>query len=208
MKSNGKISSRLAAVHNRLSRRGGPEATVGDIVDSAGAAGHELALAALTLLSLIPGPSTLVLGPLILIVAFQAVTGAKRLRLPEFLRRRRLRSDLVLAGLAKGVAGVRRIEDWLGPRRLLPLTSLAARAMLALPFLVMAAVLTIPIPVPLANLAPAASLVVLTFGLVSRDGLAILLGWISSVATLAWTAAIFWRGARFLDWILDRAVSN
>lgn len=204
----GKLSSRLAAVHDRLSRHDRPEATIGDIVDHAGATGPELVLAALTLLSVIPGPTVLALGPMIFIVAVQALAGAERLRLPEFFRRRRLRSDLVLAGLAKGVAGVRRVENWLGPRRPWPLASATARMALALPFLVMAALLTLPIPIPFANLAPAVSLIVLTFGLISRDGVAISLGWLTSVATLAWTATILWQGARFLDWIVNGAASG
>lgn len=203
----GKLSSRLAAVHDRLSRHDRPEATIGEIVDNAGAAGHELVLAALALLSVIPGPSSLALGPMIFIVALQALTGAERLRLPGFLRRRRLRNDLVLAGLAKGIAAVRRLEDWLGPRRLFPVADRTARAMLLIPFLAMAAALTLPIPIPFANVAPAASLILLTIGFISRDGAAILAGWMASVATLAWIATILWHGARFLDWIVNGAVS-
>lgn len=196
-----KASSRLAALRDRLSRNGEAEATIGDIVDSAGSAGQELTLAALTVLSLVPGPSALVFGPMILIVAFQAVTGAERLRLPEFIRRRHLRNDLVLSGLDKGVSALQRLENWLGPRRLWPLSRRATRVALALPFLVLSTILTIPLPLPLGNLAPAAGLIALTFALVSEDGVAILFGWIASLAAVAWTTTILWQSARFIDWI-------
>ncbi len=200
-----KISSRLAATRARLSKNGEAEATIGDIVDSAGAAGQELTLAALTFLSLVPGPAALIFGPMILIIAVQIVIGGERLRLPEFIRRRRLRNDLVLSGLDKGVSTLQRIESWLGPHRLWPLSDRATRVTLALPLLIMPAILTIPLPFPFGNLAPAASLIALTFALVSRDGVAVLFGWISSVVAVAWTATVLWQGARFIDWIAKAA---
>lgn len=196
-----KISSRLAAVRDHLASHDGPETTIGDIVDKSGPAGQELTLLALTFFSTIPGPSALVFGLLILLVGAQAIVGAERLRLPEFVRRRRLRNDLIVAGLTRGVSTLQRFEDWLGPHRLWPLTSRVTRIALAAPLLAMTVALTLPLPFPFANLAPAISLIVIALGLILRDGVAVLLGWLSSLVALAWTAAFLWQGAKLIEWL-------
>lgn len=198
---NRKASSRLAKVGDRI-QRDGPETTVGDVVDSLGPTGLGLMLLVLTLLSAVPGISGLIFGPMIALLSIQVVIGARRLWLPEFVRRRRLRSDRVQVRLANGVSALQRVESWLEPRRLLPLTNRVARLALAIPLFSMAAIMTLPLP--FGNVAPAAALIVLSLGLVTRDGLAIILGWVLSVVALVWTATILWHGAKVLEWITDK----
>lgn len=196
-----KISSRLADIRDRLADHDSHETTIGDIVDKSGPAGLELTLLALTFFSAIPGPSALVFGLLIFLVGAQAVIGAERLRLPEFVRRRRLRNDLVVAGLTRAVSTLQRIEDWMGPHRLWPLTPRLTRSALAVPLLAMSAALTLPVPFPFANLGPAISLIAIAVALILRDGLAVLFSWLLSFAALGWLAAILWQSVKVIEWI-------
>jgi hypothetical protein len=197
-----KLSSRLAAMLHRIESNDRRDATVGEIVDKAGPAGLELTLLALTFLTIIPGPSAFIVGALIFLIGIQALAGAERLRLPAFIRARSVRSAWLSAGLAKGASAVRRVEERLGPRRLWPLTERTTRSALAVPLLVMAVALTLPLPLPFANLAPAVSLIVIALGLVVRDGVAVLLGWLASLFALAWTGALVWQSKKLIEWTI------
>lgn len=175
--------------------------TLGQVIDSLGQAGLGLVLLILTLPSLIPlpGPFGMLFGTLIAIVSLQVLFGAHRVWLPEILRRRRVSPGLVRSFVDKGVPILQRVEGRLKPRRMLPLTNRAARIALAVPLLVMAIVLALPIP--LGNVGPCASLIAFALGFIQRDGLAVLVGLGLSALTLVWTAVLIVFGAAMFDWI-------
>jgi hypothetical protein len=125
--------------------------------------------------------------------------GAHRVWVPDVLRRRRLSPGLVRSFVDKGVPLLQRVEGWLKPRRYLPLTGRAARVALAVPLLVMAIVLALPIP--LGNVGPCASLIAFALGFIQRDGLAVLVGLGLSALTLVWTAFLILFGAAAFDWV-------
>ena len=75
--------------------------------------------------------------------------------------------------------------------------------MLALPLLLLA--LAIMLPIPFGNLAPAVVVMAFALGFIARDGAAVLVGLVLSLAALAWTGllpfagtALFERAADFL----------
>ncbi len=195
-------STRLLALRHSVD--GSDESlTLGQVIDSLGQAGLGLVILILTLPSLIPlpGPFGMLFGTLIALVSLQVLSGAHRIWMPQILRRRRLSPGLVRSFVDKGVPLLQRVEGWLKPRRYLPLTGKAARVALAVPLLVMAIILALPIP--LGNVGPCASLIAFALGFIQRDGLAVLVGLGLSALTLVWTAFLILFGAAAFNWVAD-----
>ncbi len=199
---NGRASATARLLALRSSVEGRDEAlTLGQVIDGLGQAGLGLVLLILTLPSLIPlpGPFGMLFGTLIALVSLQVLFGAHRVWVPAMLRRRPVSPGLVRSFVDKGVPILRRVEGWLKPRRYLPLTGRAARVALAVPLLVMAIILALPIP--LGNVGPCASLIAFALGFIQRDGLAVLVGLGLSALTLIWTAFLILFGAAAFSWV-------
>lgn len=65
--------------------------------------------------------------------------------------------------------------------------------MLALPLVIMAAIIILPIP--LGNMVPALAILTLAVGLLARDGVAVLVGLGHGLAALVWTGALLLVGS-------------
>jgi hypothetical protein len=192
-------SARLLALGRKVEERHSTP-SLGEVLDGMGPAGLGLTLLLLTLPSLIPlpGPFGMVFGTVIGFVSLQVLVGSRRLWLPEVIRRRPVSKDVFATLVAKGVPMLERLEAWLKPRRLLPLTGRLARIGLAMPLFVMA--VTLALPIPLGNLMPAASLIAFALGFMTRDGYAVLAGLVLSVLALVWTGFLIVFGAQLVAW--------
>jgi hypothetical protein len=188
----GIASRRLEAVSVAL-RQGEP--TLGDLSNRLGSAGFGLAILVFALPGLIPipGPVGFVFGSATALLALQILFGATRLWMPRSLRRRRIPGAALATVVDRALPWLRKVEVWLKPRRWRHLSGRRARMVLALPILVMAVVLALPIP--FGNMLPALALVFFALGLLERDGYAVLAGLGTSVAALAWTAFLILAGA-------------
>jgi hypothetical protein len=126
--------------------------SLGKVLNDLGQVGMGMTLLVLTIPALIPipGPFGLIFGLLIAFVSLQIMIGWKRLWLPPFIQTRGIDASLVALIANKAAALIKRVEQWLKPRRLLPLTGKIGRIALAVPILLMA--LTLALPVPLGNL--------------------------------------------------------
>lgn len=193
------VSRRLLEIGRTLRRQ--DTTTVGDFLDGLGADALGLVLLVLTLPTLIPvpGPIGMTFGTLIALIALQLVFGARTLWLPARLRRRTVPAGALRGVIAKSLPWVGRIEHLLRAGRLDMLAGRRARAVLALPLLLLA--VTIILPIPLGNVAPALALIAFALGFLARDGGAILVALGLSLAALAWTGFLFVAGANVLDWI-------
>lgn len=180
----------------------GERVSLGAIVDRLGTDGLGFVLLLLTLPTLIPvpGPFGMVFGALIALVALQLVSGRRTLWLPERLRRRTLPTPVLRGVIAQSLPWIARIEGWLREDRLPALTGQRARAVLAVPLLLLA--LAIVLPIPLGNVAPATALIVFALGFLARDGGMILVALALSLAALAWTGFLLVAGASALTWLL------
>ncbi len=192
-----RASERLEDLVGRFAGRG-RTGELGEVVDALGAAGLAMATLLLTLLALVPlpGPFGMVFGSLLALIALQLLLGARRLWLPQPLRRRGLPASALETVVRTGVPWLRRLEAWTEPRRMLPLTGRRARMLLAIPLLAMAFVLAFPIP--LGNLPPAASLIAISLGLVARDGVLVIVGLGLAVVAIGWIGALILVGAELL----------
>jgi hypothetical protein len=193
-------SGQLQRIGLRLQGREGG-VSIGEIVDDLGATGIGMTLLLMSLPALIPipGPFGVVFGSIVALISLQLMFGAKRLILPGFIRRRELPAASVRAMIDKGVPILKRAERYLRPRRMLPLTSRVGRMALAVPLVVMG--VAVALPVPTGNVPPVASLIALSLGLITRDGMAILVGLVLAVFAVAWFALLFFFGAQMLEWL-------
>lgn len=185
-------SGRLAALAASLDR---PTITLGEVIDRMGQAGFGLVLLIITLVVLIPlpGPLGILLGGLIVFISAQLFTGARRLWLPDMIRRRQIPAGALQRYIGRALPWLERAEAWLRPRRWIPLSGRGARVLLAVPLVSLGAAITLPIP--LGNFMPALALIVFALGLIARDGLAILIGLVLTAVALGWTAVLVFAGA-------------
>lgn len=193
-------SGQLQRLGRRLDGREG-SIQIGEIVDHLGSAGIGMTLLLMSLPALIPipGPIGVVFGSIVAIISLQLIFGARRLFLPQFVRKRSLPATGVKAMIDKGLPILQRAEGYLKPRRLLPLTGRTGRMALAIPLVMMG--VAVALPVPTGNVPPVASLIALSLGLVMRDGVAILVGLALAVFAIGWFVLLFFLGAQMLEWL-------
>lgn len=194
----GPISRRLLAI-GRDAKRG--ELTVGLLFDGLAAEGLGLTLLLLTLPALIPlpGPFGMLFGTLVALVTLQLMLGVDRLWLPDALHRRPLPARLLRKVVRGGLSWTALFERALREDRMAWLTGRRARMLLALPLLLMA--ITIVLPIPLGNVMPALALIAAATGLMVRDGVAVIAALVLAVIATIWTAILLHMGAAITTWL-------
>jgi hypothetical protein len=191
----GPVGRQLLAIARVLRER---DLTLGSLVDHMGEQGLGLLLLVLTLPTIIPapGPFGMVFGAVVAFVALQIMCGADRLWLPARLRSRTVPRQLLRAVIRRALPLLSLSEPVLCEGRLSWLTGRRARMSLAVPLLVMA--ITIALPIPFGNLLPALALIVAASGLIARDGLVILVSIVVALLAVLWTLALLMFGAEIL----------
>lgn len=165
-------------------------ATLGDVLDRLGRTGLGLTLLVLALPSFLPIPGLPIgalFGAALIAVAAQMLMGSPRLALPGWLRRRPVPRAAVVGASRWLAPRLMRVEALLRPR-LLYWTGRRARAWTAVPILLAAAAILLPIP--LGNQVPALGIVGCGLGFLARDGLAVLAGLSIAMLGVAWNAAV------------------
>lgn len=166
--------------------------SLGDFVDLFGDRGHGLVMLTLALINLVPiylpGLSA-VTGVPLAAVALQMALGLRHPWLPGFLRRRSM-----------AIADLRRIVDravpWLRPveRVLQPRVEMLARgvAMRLMAAVCVVLALLLSLPIPFTNMVFAAPIVVFALGAVQRDGIAVAVSAVASIAAIAFVSTASW----------------
>ncbi|TWI08261.1 exopolysaccharide biosynthesis protein [Aerolutibacter ruishenii] len=182
--------------------------TLGELLQVFGDEGLLLLTMLLTLVFLIPvsipGVST-VFGAAILLVGISRLSG-RPLWLPARVRDRALPADKLRPGLMGGLGWVRRLEKISRPHRLRVLVDGRAQAMFNnLAFILAALLLMAPFGfVPFSNTLPAIALLFYAVGLVQRDGVAMLLGHLSSIGTILYFSVLIGGGGVALHGLWQR----
>src|SRR5690606_7591570 len=148
----------------------------------------------------IPGVST-VFGAAIVLLAV-AITLNRMPWLPEKILDRKLDAKKLLPALRKGVRIVSRIDAWVRPRAL----SMTARYMTVVNGCVLVfggLLLMAPFGlIPFSNTAPAVGILLLAIGMIQRDGVFVLLGYLGTVLTVVYFSvllyAAWWAGGALL----------
>jgi len=148
-----------------------------------------LVLALIGMLPALPGTSAVV-GVAVMVVAAQLAWGAKTLWLPRRVAERSFPRPALTTLLDKTRRPLLSVENWSSPRLPSWFTPIGRRIIGVL-CVVMAVALALPLP--LLNFVPGLSIAFFALGLLQRDGVAVLLGVLTAIATLV--------GIVFLGWL-------
>ncbi|WP_370674520.1 exopolysaccharide biosynthesis protein [Pleomorphomonas sp. PLEO] len=195
----GYASSMLHRIAADISDR--EHVSLGDLIHRLGASGFGLALIALALPAMIPipGPFGMVTGSCLVLIACQMLIGYHRLVLPRFLADRHVTANGVKSVIMRALPWVKRLEAMVREGRWRSLTGRSSHMLVGIPVLLLAVVLALPIP--FGNIGPVASLLVIGLSLVARDGLALMLGLVLSLATFIWTGVLIFAGAQIATYL-------
>ena len=191
--SNAPVNNRLRTLSDDLqllvSNANGRTMSLGRMIDVLGDRGHAVLIIILTapfLVLPIPGIST-AFGIAILMLGMCVMLNI-RPWLPGFVRRREISNETLhrLVMIVERVLS--KVERLLRPR-LRAMTAPRLHWLIGLSLSVAAVALALPIPIPWNNVPPAVVLMLLAFGLLEQDGLAVLIGHILNL--LLWTTLFF-----------------
>ncbi|HAX71458.1 MAG TPA: exopolysaccharide biosynthesis protein [Anaerolineae bacterium] len=166
------------------------EVTLVEIMDIVGADSLLLLTVFLSLVFLvpvsIPGVST-VFGSAILLIGITRLF-SRKLWLPEKIGTRKLSAEKLREGFKKALVWFRRLEKVSRPHRMSGLTTEGAMTVFNnLSFILAAVLLMAPFGfIPFSNTLPAVALIFLAIGMMQRDGVSILLGNLSNIATIVY----------------------
>ena len=148
---------------------------VSDLIDAMEGSGFGLTMMIFSFALIFPLPPPLpsfVSIPL-LVFSFQMMVGYKAPRLPKKLSNFTIKRSILATLVRKSTPHIVKIEKFLRPRLLFMMTIIAERVIGALIFIFAAFVI---IPMPLSNFIPGLGILVISFGLLGRDGVVIFLG--------------------------------
>jgi len=180
---------RFSEVLNDLATRPASAISIGNVLDAFGdrAFGALMLLfAAPNVLPLPPGMSA-ILGTPLLFVTAQLMLGRPTLWMPRFICEQSISRDFFALLTAKLNPILHRAERFLRPRMKILLRPLPERIM-GTACLLLAVILFLPIP--FGNIPPAFAIAAFALGILERDGLATLVGWLSAIGSLLILAGI------------------
>jgi hypothetical protein len=192
----GSIADRIGLAIASLPSGGVSLATIRDLI------GHDGLLvftAFLTIIFLvpvsIPGVST-VFGGAILLISFTRLMG-RNLWLPRKLELREVSSEKLRGAFEKGLRWFKRLEKISRPHRLAWLNTGGVMHFINNSGLILGAVLLMaPFGlIPFSNTLPAVAILFFAIGFLQRDGVCILLGHLSNIATIIYFAILIGGGA-------------
>ena len=166
------------------------DTTIGELADSLGERAFGALLFIFAVPNAIPMPpgTSAILGLPLVILTWQVMTGRQSLWLPQAIRKRRISREMLERFVTKVTPVMARLERVLKPRLgFIVVPALAERAigLVAFPL-----ALILFLPIPFGNIPPAAAIACLALGLAERDGLAVIVGYVLSAASVAILAAV------------------
>ncbi len=196
-------SRKISDLLIELGRNGaGDRVRLGDLLSVLGDRAFGISMLILALpnavgLGTIPGLST-VFGLPQIVLALQMTIGMERPWLPQWLLDRSIARKDFDTMTSKSMPYLQRIEKVLRPRWPV-MSSYVAERVLGAVFVVLASVVSLPIP--FGNQPPAVGIALISLGLVERDGVFIVFGLIASVIAVAIATAVVLAGTAAV-WLL------
>jgi len=174
-----------------IGRRDDARLYLGELVDAFGERGFGALMLFFGLLNIaigiIPGTTT-ILGAPLLLIGIQLVIRQEQLWLPRWALKRWIERSAYREGVERILPRVRKIER-LSRSRLHVMTSELSEVLIGVATVLLAGILVLPIWG--GNLVPALIISAFGFGLMQRDGLAILLAW-GAIALICLAALVIW----------------
>jgi hypothetical protein len=170
---------------------GGQKLYLGELVNAFGERGFGALMLFFGLLNIaigiIPGTTT-ILGAPLLLMGFQLVIRRDQLWLPRWALRRWIERETYRSGVEKVLPRLKRMERLSRPR-LSVMTGEVSEVLIGLATFILAFILILPIWG--GNLIPALIISTFGFGLMQRDGLAVLVGW-CAIGLICVTGLVIW----------------
>ena len=146
------------------------------------------------------GVGTILGIPLIFLTAQQAI-GRRTIWFPEKFKNKSLKRESVIAMIDKALPWTQRIEKLVKPRLSFVTHDVFSRLIGVFGFIM---ALSVSIPLPLTNTVPSLGIAIMSVGVITRDGLAILVGAaIGMIWVCAITAIILFLGTEGVDIVKD-----
>jgi hypothetical protein len=145
-----------------------------------------------------PPGFTTVMGTPLIILAFQMLIGYDKIHLPSKVNNYQINNTTLAMIAAKTVPMLRTMEQYIKPRFSFT-QSVYCEQLVG--FMSLMCAISVAIPLPLTNAIPALGIVVMSLGLLNRDGLIVLLGFVVSIiGLLIASSAIIasWIGVKYL----------
>lgn len=181
----------------------GEEITLADLLNALGHRAFGVAILVFALANLlianIPGISTILGLPLILF-SLQMILGQKRPWLPNKLANRAFKRETFERMIRRAVSVLNKIEKLIKPR-LLVLSEPKAEPYLGGIIFAMSAVLALPIV--FGNWLPAWGLAFIALGMIERDGLFIVIGWLLGILATVYAITFYTGFAYLLKWLVS-----
>lgn len=137
-------------------------------------------------LPMIPGIPT-ICGLALVIVALSLITARRRLWLPRFIAAKTVERADLRRLVARALPHLLKLERFSRPR-LAIVTERVGKILIGLVLLVLGAIMILPIPF-VGNIPPGIAATILAVGLVERDGVVVLAGFVAALAAVAIASA-------------------
>lgn len=145
-----------------------------------------------------PGVSTIFSLPL-LFLSLQMFFGLKAPWLPAWIGRRKIPRTTLSALIETANPRIEKLEKFLQPRMGFVTTHLGER-LIGSAWLLFS--ISIAIPLPMTNFLPGLGILISSLGLLGRDGVIVIFGWVVGLLGIALTSALLIYGAKFIQSIL------
>lgn len=175
---------RFSDTLERLGARGGEKLFLGEIVDAFGERAFGAVMLLFAIVNMLPWPpgGTTLTGAPLLFLSAEMAWGRDSLWLPGWLERASVKRE-TFRTLSGRLMKIIRFSEALSRPRLYFLTGRLGQGLIGLACLVLSAILVLPVFG--GNLIPAVAIGFFSLGVMQRDGLAVLLGWIMTGVTVA-----------------------
>ena len=194
---------RFSDTLERMGAHGGEKLHLGEIVEAFGERAFGAVMLLFAIVNMLPWPpgGTTLTGAPLLFLSAELAWGRDSLWLPQWLGRASVKRDRFRT-LSGRLMKIIRFSEALSRPRLYFLTGRLGQGLIGLACLCLSAILVLPVFG--GNLIPAVAIGFFSLGIIQRDGLAVLLGWIMTGVTvavliLAWTLVVAGFTAGF-DW--------
>jgi hypothetical protein len=189
-------------------RFSGQDVRVADVLDGFHERGFGFFLLIMALFCIVPIPTfglkSLVCIPIILLAAQQAM-GFHTLWMPNFIKKNVIKRDLFEGFMEHSLKWAKKMENIAKPR-LGQVTSGFFSHLIGATGILMA--LCIIMPLPFTNTVPAIGLILMSVGVLVRDGLAVIAGMIiGTVWSIGWFAMFFYLGAAGINMLMTQYAS-
>lgn len=175
---------RFSDTLERLGSHGGEKLFLGEIVEAFGERAFGAVMLLFAIVNMLPWPpgGTTLTGAPLLFLSAELAWGRNTLWLPHWLGRASVGRE-TFRKMSGRLMKLIRFSEALSRPRLYFMTGRLGQALIGLACLILSAILVLPVFG--GNLIPAVAIGFFSLGIMQRDGLAVLLGWITTAITVA-----------------------